>query len=111
MLRTDHCYPPTQHAPLDVPTVFDFHFEAITMPAPLPPTVEPLAPSRPTRCPHPEGCAADEVCIYRCVVHRLQDEATGVHVRTEPPRRVPWLACAIGAALFAVGYLLGRFLP
>lgn len=129
MLRTDHCYPPTVHAPLDAPTVFDFHFEAITMPAPLPPTIEPLAPS-----PLPEVTFTDDEAeaLWRDqqraraawglgVTSRAQpaQEARNAAERepwrivkyTEPPRLHLWLVGVIGAAMFAVGYYVGRLLP
>lgn len=131
MLRTDHCYPPTVHAPLDALTVFDFHFEAITMPAPLPPAIEPLAPSRrhtnnppvPRLAePHSYGSRyllpnTEARAHARKAVYILQGvdqqgrQATGVHVRPQPPSRVPWLGLVVSVALFAVGYLLGRWLP
>lgn len=128
MLRIDHCYPPTVHAPLDAPATFDFHFEALTMPAPLPPTIEPLAPSRP---PLPEVTFTDDEAEWLWRDQQRARAAWGLgaagdpypnpearararaalDAEPQPPRRVPWLACAIGAALFAVGYLLGRWLP
>ena len=110
MFRTDHCYPPTVHAPL-YPTVEDHHFEAITMPAPLPPAVEPLAPS-PRHTNNPPVPARKAVYIPKGADQQGR-QATGVYVRTEPqpPRRVPWLACAVGAALFLVGFCVGRMLP
>lgn len=143
MLRTDHCYPPTVHAPL-YPTVADHHFEAITMPAPLPPVVEPLAPSpqRTNNPPLPEVTLTDDDvevlwhgsrrarAAWTPTAATIVHHRPGIAARTQPaqaaanataralldakpkpPRRVSWLACAIGAALFAVGYLLGRWLP
>lgn len=131
MFRTDHCYPPTVRAPLDDSPVFDFHFEAIAMPAPLPPTIEPLPPS-PRRTNNPPVPRLAEPHSYgsryllpntearahaRKAVYILQGvdqqgrQATGVHVRPQPPSRVPWLGLVVSVALFAVGYLLGRWLP
>lgn len=141
MLRIDHQYPPTRRMPLGPPECRDSDMGelALTLPAPLPPQIEELRPSRPTRCPHPEECAADEVCIFGCVVHegglRPTPTDTGLWPNPEarrvyeilkanevalralqdaspkPPRRVPWLACVVGAALFALGYWLGKVLP
>lgn len=73
-----------------------------------------LTPTEPTHLPHMghrpnddesnhEIAAAQEVGIRRA--------PRSIVEYTEPPRRVPWLACAIGAALFAVGYFVGRVLP
>ena len=122
MFRTDHCYPPTVRAPLDDSPVFDFHFEAITMPAPLPPVVEPLAPSprRTNNPPLPEVTFTDDKAEW---LRRDQQRARGaawtptaatvVHHRpAKPDHGLSTLAaCAVGAALLAVGYLLGRWLP
>lgn len=145
MFRTDHCYPPTVRAPLDDSPVFDFHFEAIAMPpAPLPPVVEPLAPSpwRTNNPPLPEVTLTDDEvealwhdsrrvrAAWTPTAATIAHHGQGIAARTQPaqvvangtaralldakpkpPRRVSWLACVAGAALFAVGYLLGRWLP
>lgn len=73
-----------------------------------------LTPTEPTHLPHMghrpnddesnhEIAAAQEVGIRRA--------PRSIVEYTEPARRAPWLACAIGAALFAAGYLVGRVLP
>lgn len=120
MLRTDHCYPPTVHAPL-YPTVADHHFEAITMPAPLPPVVEPLAPT-----PEVVFTGDEAEALWRMqqdARHRWGGEArrlvasppwaiTPIPAPAKPDHGLSTLAaCAVGAALFAIGYLLGRWLP
>ena len=133
MLRTDHCYPPTVHAPLH-PTVADHHFEALTMPAPLPPTIEPLTPSprRTNIPPLPEVTFTDDEAewLWRdqqraraawgaSIVTRTHDDQVALNAtrraaldaKLQPPSRVPWFGLAVGAALFAVGYLMGRWLP
>lgn len=117
MLRTDHRYPPTAHMPLP-PMSVDHHFEAITVPAQLP-TIERLTPSS-------RACGADACnqgrgvpCTAGCGIKRLTEDDLRelqrmIEQRQRPPE-VPsfrlWLAGALGAAAFAVGYLLGGFLP
>lgn len=124
MLRTDHCYPPTQHAPLGPPIV-DHHFEALTMPAPLPPTIEPLTPTPEVTFTDDEaewlwrdqqraraawglGAAADRLVGSAAAAQEVLDR---LHPPRKPPRRMPWFGLVVGAALFAVGYLMGRWLP
>lgn len=134
MFRTDHCYPPTVRAPLDESPVFDFHFEAITMPAPLPPAVEPLAPSprHTNNPPVPEVTFTDDEAEalwartqearrrWGASVTRQAQPAqkarnaalrSALDAKPQPPRRVSWFACAVGAVLFLVGFCVGRMLP
>ena len=129
MLRTDHIYPRTVMMPLEPlrPRDSDMgELSPLVFSPRLPPIVEPLAPS-PRRTnnppvpdhdsylfPNPEARARARA---RKAVYILQGvdqqgrQATGVHVRPQPPSRVPWLGLVVSVALFAVGYLLGRWLP
>ena len=134
MLRTDHIYPRTVMMPLEPlrPRDSDMgELSPLVFSPRLPPIVEPLAPS-PRRTNNPPVPRLAEPHSYgsryllpntearahaRKAVYILQGvdqqgrQATGVHVRPQPPSRVPWLGLVVSVALFAVGYLLGRWLP
>lgn len=116
MLRTDHRYPPTAHAPLGPPVV-DYHHETITMPVELP-TIERLTPS--------PACGSDicnqgrgDPCRNGCVqplAQRLLDAAPAAFSAIDRGQRRADRAAtlamfAFGAIAFTIGYVLGRWLP